>query len=444
LPETFAAQHDSSCEPETRPRRSVGRPHSSTSLREVGEVLLRRRRLAGAVVGGLLLLCILYCLIAPNQYEASARVALRTGPASALSLEASESPVSASMSSAQMQLETLANVFRSDQLAWRVITDLKLYQEPGFMGRFPCRFPCRLPQFRSAAPDAEAKDWLLERFQRRLHVQSLPRTLLLQIRFRTKDAALSAAVVNGLIRAYGQQESESRVQATIEASGWLESQLKELKARVEQDRQRLTAFQNQHGLLSTPETLANGKPGETQHSSTLLEIDELGRQLVAASSERIVREAEYRAAAQGDPEVVIASDPHLQAESGSFATALLEQIHARRSELEQEQARLSTEHGPNFPRVVEIRRLQEDLDRQKQAEDAKLVDRFKSAWQTAVDREQLVRESLGERTGFSIMRSPHFYNSLTNCFKQCNLLVTSSAVAFQSESRYSPALLVGE
>jgi uncharacterized protein involved in exopolysaccharide biosynthesis len=219
LPETFAAQHDSSCEPETRPRRSVGRPHSSTSLREVGEVLLRRRRLAGAVVGGLLLLCILYCLIAPNQYEASARVALRTGPASALSLEASESPVSASMSSAQMQLETLANVFRSDQLAWRVITDLKLYQEPGFMGRFPCRFPCRLPQFRSAAPDAEAKDWLLERFQRRLHVQSLPRTLLLQIRFRTKDAALSAAVVNGLIRAYGQQESESRVQATIEASG---------------------------------------------------------------------------------------------------------------------------------------------------------------------------------------------------------------------------------
>jgi polysaccharide export outer membrane protein len=205
-------------------------------------------------------------------------------------------------------------------------------------------------------------------------------------------------VVYGLIRAYGQQDSESRVQATVEASNWLESQLKDLKAAVERDRQRLTAFQNEHGILSTPETLANGKPGESQHSSTLLEIDELGRQLVAATTDRILREAESRAASQGNPEVVIASDPHLQAESGSFATALLEQIHARRSELEQEQAQLSAEHGPNFPRVVEIRRQLQDLDRQKQAEDAKLVERFQSAWKTAADREQLVRKSLDERT----------------------------------------------
>ena len=58
---------------------------------------------------------------------------------------------------------------------------------------------------------------------------------------------------------------------------------------------------------------------------------------------------------QGDPELVIASDPHLQAESGNFATALLQQIHAQHSELEQEQAQLSIEHGPNYPRVVEIR-----------------------------------------------------------------------------------------
>ncbi len=101
---------------------------------------------------------------------------------------------------------------------------------------------------------------------------------------------------------------------------------------------------------------------------------------------------------QGDPELVIASDPRLQAESGNFATALLQQIHARRSELEQEQAQLSIEHGPNFPRVVEIRRLLQDLDRQKQAEDAKLVERFRSAWQTAADREQLVRKNLDELT----------------------------------------------
>jgi polysaccharide export outer membrane protein len=364
------------------------------SLRELWEVLVRRRRLVSWVVGGLLLACLLYCVIAPNQYEASARVALRTTPASALSLEAPEPFAAASILSAPVQQETLANVFRSDQLAWKVITGLKLYQAPGFMGRFASKFP----DFKPEAPAADAQEWLLERFQRRLRVQTMPRTLLIQIRFRCRDAALSAGVVNSLIRAYQEQETEARVQATRQAATWLESQLKESKARVDQDQQRLAAFQREHGLLTTPETLANGKPGETEHTSAVLEIDELGRQLVAASTDRILREAQYHAAQQGDPELVIASDPHLQTESGNFATALLQQIHARRSELEQEQAQLSIEHGPNFPRAVEIHGLLQNLDQQKKTEDAKLVERFRSAWQTAADREQLVRKKLEELT----------------------------------------------
>jgi polysaccharide export outer membrane protein len=358
-------------------------------------VLARRRRLVGSVVGGLLLACLLYCLIAPNQYEASARVELRASPASALSLEAAGPFGSASILSAPLQQETLANVFRSDQLAWKVIIGLKLYQAPGFMGGFAGKFP----DFHAEAPAADAQAWLLERFQKRLHVETLPRTLLIQIRFRCRDAALSASVVNALIAAYGQQDIESRVQATLQASEWLQGQLKELKARGEQDQLRLAAFQREHGLLNTPEMMANGQPGETQHTSALLELDELGRELVAATTDRILREAQYRAASLGDPELVIASDPRLQAESGNFATALLQQIHAQRSQLEQEQAQLNIEHGPNFPRVVEVRRQLQDLERQKQTEDARLVERFRGAWQMAVDREQLVRKNLEDATG---------------------------------------------
>ena len=67
------------------------------------------------------------------------------------------------------------------------------------------------------------------------------------------------AVVNALIRAYGEQDTEARVQATSRATTWLESQLKELKVRVDQDQQRLAAFQREHGLLTTPETLEQAK-----------------------------------------------------------------------------------------------------------------------------------------------------------------------------------------
>jgi polysaccharide export outer membrane protein len=47
---------------------------------------------------------------------------------------------------------------------------------------------------------------------------------------------------------------------------------------------------------------------------------------------------------------------------------------------------------------VEIRGELQDLDRQKQTEDSKLVERFLSAWKTAADREQLVRKNLDEHT----------------------------------------------
>lgn len=394
MAEAIASQPDSRNELHPSALPGQGSRPSSRSLRELWQVLVRHRRLVGAVAGGLPLLCLLYCLIAPNQYEATARVALRTAPASPLNLDAADPAVSTSILSAPVQQETLAGVFQSDQLAWKVITALKLYRERGFMGRFPRRFP----EFRPESPSAAAQAYLLERFERRLHVQTVPRTLLIQIRFRSRDAALSANVVNTLIRIYSDQDRELRQQATTEAAGWLAGQLGVLKVRVDQDEQRLAVFQRDHGILSTPETLANGQPGQAQHTSVLLEVDELGRQLVVATTDRILREAEFHAASQGDPELVLASDERLQTEGGSFATGLLQQIHARRSELEQEKAQLSIEHGPNFPRVVEVSHQLQDLDRQKQAEDGKLLARFRSAWQTAVDREQLVRKNLQEQT----------------------------------------------
>jgi len=380
--------------PPTESRRPTARSAGRSGSTSLGQVVWRRRVFVAAIEGGLLLACALYCAIAPNQYEAAARIELRTAPASSLSLDAPQPQASASILSAPIALETLAGILRSDALAWRVIAGLKLYQAPGFRGSFESKFP----GFGADAPAPDAQAWLLDRFSRRLNVQALPRTLLVEVRFRSHDPVLSASVVNALIRAYDDQEMESQVTATAQASRWLGAQLAELKARVDRDQQRLADFESRHGIVSTPDVLANGQAGETEHSSALVEIDELSRQLVAATTDRILSEAEYRAASQGDPEMVIAADPRLQAVGSTFATAVLQQIRAHRSDLEQEQAQLSAEHGPSFPRVVEIGRQLQDLDKQKQAEDAKLVERFKSNWQTAQDREQLVRTSLEQMT----------------------------------------------
>jgi len=352
-----------------------------------------RRRTVGSIVGGLLLACFLYCLVAPKEYEARARVALRIVSATPLSLDEAPPVVSVSALPAPMQLETVAGILRSDRLAWRVIRGEKLYAAPGFRGRFGTRYP----GFQPEAPQADAQNYLLERFQERLHVGTLPRTLLVEIRFRTRDARLSAEVVNALIEAYGQQQNELREQATDAATARLRGQLAALKVRAEADDRRLAAYQTKHGILITPQTLTNGKPGGEEHLPALVEVDELGRALAAANSERILREAEYRAAAQGDPEVVLAFDPRVQTDGTNLAN-VFRSIHVRRSDLEQELAQISIERGPNFPRVLEIRQQLKDLDRQLEGENAQLRERFRSAWTAAEDHERLVQKNLSERT----------------------------------------------
>lgn len=364
------------------------------SLQSAWPVLSRRRRLVFSIVSGSLLICVIYCLLAPPQYESKARLALRTSPATSLHLDEPNGAYSGSLASGQTQLETLATLFRSDQIAWRVILDMKLYRAAAFSGEFARRFP----QFRTDASTPEAEAYLLGRFQDRLHVRTIPHTLLLEIDFRCGDPTLSANVVSALIHAYEEQETAGRVQATGQAAGWLNDQLKVFKASADHDDERLANFQKQHGILITPETLSNGQAGAVQHVSALLQVDELGRTLAAASADRILREAEFHAASNGDPELVMASDPRIQGESGNLSIAAFRQIHTRRGQLDEEAAQLSLERGPNFPRVLEIREELRDLDRQLKTSDDKLREGYLNAWHTAVDREQMLHKSLDERT----------------------------------------------
>ena len=393
LPESAAPEVTSSGE-SNRLQGEVRCGNGSVSFRELGAMLKRHRALLIEIEGGLLLLCLLYCMVAPKEYEARAGVQLRAAPESALNLGSAQAVSSLSLLSAPLAQETISGVLRGDELAWEVILRLRLYANPGFRGSFARRFP----GFNSASPSPQAEAWLLERFGQRLEVRAVPRTLLSEIRFRSQDATLSATVVNELIRAYGDREKQAQVQATVQASGWLAHQLDELKQRMEGQEEQLTEFEKMHGIVTTSEFLPSGAAVETEHGSAGQSVDELNRQLIAATTDRILAEAEYRAAREGDPETVLEADPRLQAEGGGVSAVALEQIQARRAQLGQERARLSAEHGPNFPRVVEIGRQLDDLRYQKAEVDAQLIARFQAKLHAAADREQLVRKSLAAAT----------------------------------------------
>ena len=226
------------------------------SFREIVDLCRLHWVAFGGTVVGVLLLCLLYCLISSKQYEASARVVLRMQTSSSLSIEAAETIAPASILSSPLQLETMVNVFRSERLAWQVITAMKLYESQSFSRTFISKFRSFDPE----KPSAEAQAYLLDGFEKRLKVRAMPRTLLIEIRFRSKDAALSAAVVNRLIGGYMALESQTRNEATKRDSSWLQVQLDELNAKTEQKEKRLAEFERKHNFTSTQVTVPGG-PG---------------------------------------------------------------------------------------------------------------------------------------------------------------------------------------
>ena len=303
-----------------------------TSIASIWQTLLARRRFVLGVVGGLLLLCLLYCLIAPKQYEARARVVLRVMQGSPVNLDGqSGSSMPSGTAGALLgmaEIETIVNVLRSDRLAWRVIVDRKLYADPDFNGSLPRRFP----GFNPDKPSPEAQEYLLKRFHWRLHVSTVPRTLLIEIRFRTRRATLSAEIVNALITSFTGEEARMRGNETRTATEWLQGQLVLLKAQTAEKERQMEQYKREHGVLVTPGSRGSG---QSDAIPELVEVSETSRELATAQAERILREARYKAALEGTPEQVLDTDTPMLADDGSMATESFKRLKARRSDLDQ-------------------------------------------------------------------------------------------------------------
>ncbi len=363
-------------------------------VREIALLYSRRKRFAWSLLVGLVGLCFLYWALAPNQYEATATVSLRTQGMSLMSPELSEQVAAASILSTPMQLETLANELRSDRVAWRVIRSEKLYEKPAFRWRFLKKFP----GFDVEHPSLEAESYLLEAFGRALTVRALPRTLLLEVKFRTRDPGLSAEVANAVVAGFQAEENRSRAASTEAAAGWLGEQLKGLTAEAVRDERELAAFERSHGLVSSAEGIGSGAAGPLPKDPEAVQLDELSRAVADATEERIEREALYREAAQGNPEQVLAANPEKQAVMGPGGAAMALQLQQKLSDARVELAQLEAEHGPNYPRVVELQRAVADIQKQIAAADASLTESFKRSWEAAVERERLLRKQFDVRT----------------------------------------------
>lgn len=378
---------------------------SPQNLREVLRVLLRRRIW---IIASILLcgsLAVLYSLITKPVYQAVATVELDKSSGGTADLNIGDmlqQQFSSVGEGLQTDLETESEILRSDSLAIKVIEQLNLTAYPPFLDK---KHPAT-GQDVSWENNTAARTRLLQIFASHLKVSPVPGTRLIKVTYLSYDPRQAAEVANALIESYKQQYLETHYAAVSEASGWLTKQLSDLKANVENSEKRLTDFEKASGILTAPtEATFDGggsMPGGEIHSVVLQKLDALNAELTAAETDRLQKEAIYRLAKAGNPDVIIGlkSNPMVQG-SMAFAqgggTSNLEELELRQSGLKTQLAEALTVYGPKN------RHLQ-DLDTQIKAVGAeihdemeKLVQRAGADLQIAQQTENAIRARFNEQ-----------------------------------------------
>lgn len=333
------------------------------TMGDLAAVLRRRRWSILCSLAAFLCLVTLYCIFATRRYEATGEIQVQKESSGAFGLESSVMGDAADGASDALDynitLQTEANILESDMLAQKVIRDLHMettkdFFPPPAAGHSSWSLPhglffWRKPLEPLSVPLEEAPNRryaAVKIFEGHLKVVPVTSTRLIKVSYSSPDPRLAAAVVNHLVGALTEYTFQARFAATAEASTWLAGQLADLKKQTEVLQAKAVDLQRDTGIFGEDET----------HNIVVERLEGLGQTLAAAESNRILKEATYRVAQSGDPELISGlSGNSIGGMTGAMSNSLslIQTLRAQEATVQAQMDEDTVRYGKNFPKIAE-------------------------------------------------------------------------------------------
>jgi capsular exopolysaccharide synthesis family protein len=390
------------------------------SLRQAIRVLRKRYRLILMVTAGCLLLVVLASRIIPPRFATTSTIEIKQSASSALGGGLGEAASALTgQSDLKTDLQTAISTFQDQQIGVEVLQRMQFEDREAAAGS---RFwkHSDMPDKAHRMPlreDAATREALLAKFEKKLDVQRIPDSRLLQVTYKDEDPKFAAAVTNAVVDQYIKDELSRRNIMTVQASEWMANQLDDLRKQVEAAQQKLVDFEKKSGFIVVP-SMGGGGGGAShgggassssgpQLQSTLLDrLLALNQTLVQAQANRITQEAIYRVVQTEDPNAIAALattlSPSSSSSSGSSTGgggqgAMLAGLLALRQDqvsLKQQLAATFDTYGPKNPHSVELRQQIAYLDTEMKAEMGRLLGSAASSLKIAKDTEAGVKREV--------------------------------------------------
>lgn len=340
-------------------------------LLEYWRILVKRRWIVITCLVMMTTLAVIAVARATRLYEGSVRIAINKETSDILG----EKQSNEEDWDYTVQLDTQSQIIRSEAIALQVIKSMKLDSDPYLAaGLEP-----KKGWFQSSQPDpmqvdSEREATLLERFDAHLRVSKVPHTRLISLQFLHPDPKKAAEIANAVATNYIEHNFRTKYDSTMQASEWLSKQLAELQMKVETSQEKLVRYQREKGIVGI----------DDKENIVTARLDQLNQDLTAAEADRIQKEANYRLAQSHNPDLIIRLD----------AASLIEKLRGQEADLQTQLAQLTTQFGPNYPKVNALNNQLKELQNRITLEMERLSHRYKAEYLTALEREKMLRSSL--------------------------------------------------
>jgi succinoglycan biosynthesis transport protein ExoP len=254
-------------------------------------------------------------------------------------------------------------------------------------------------------------------FTHRLKVDLVKNTRLITVSYTDTDPIRAAATANTVVEVYLSNHTEARYAASLKTSNWLTAQLAELKDKVADSERRVSEYQRKEGLVGVYISAGSGggiskdssmsAAGMPQVNSTDDErLVALNTELTRAEVERIGKEALYRFAQGGDPEVLasLASSSLVGSDSeGSKSSSAVEGIVQLQSLRQQESAlKLQyasdiTKYGPKNPELIDVNNQLASVGEQIRGALMRILHGTKNDYNVALLAENSIRQQVRQQ-----------------------------------------------
>lgn len=301
-------------------------------------------------------------------------------------------------------------VLTSDDLALKVIARLNLADHPEFLNASGGSLTSRLLGWAGApddTPELTPGERTLTEFRKHLTVYAIDKSRVISVEFWSHDPELAQKVPNALADEYLALTRASQLQTTEEATGWLGTEIEELRRKVREAEQKAAAYRASSDLLMGNN---NALLATQQLSEAASEMSRVRDQRSEAESKvSAIRAAlEKGGSIEVMPEVI--------------ASPLVQRLREREASLQAEISQLGATLLPNHPRLkaltsqvgdyrIQIRNaarnilqsLENDVDLQRKRETVLLgeVNRLKAeagrVGEAEVELRALEREAAAQR-----------------------------------------------